>query len=271
LCGTYIAQQDVEALVGKPRKIVDVLLLVADRFPFRRRSRERCRAGSSSFGFRRIGSQPCFRRCGQLIQERDLRFRLQIACGTHHIVLRQRDRHVERAVFGIKFSLVQIRDLVPAVLVEHGRFRVPLRDLVRLPDVAEAGDLPGRDLHLERRGNRNASTASERRRQCQLGDIGIFRVVFEGRSNAIHRKTQGIDRPFDGIVAVCQLLIALVVLLLSKRSVPVSVRVRPQVNVQNIERLRRIVDVFEGFLSAEDVVLVVELNGDRVVDFLLPV
>src|SRR5258707_13921489 len=86
-------------------------------------------------------------------------FGLQITGGAHDIIFRKSNAHFKRTKLGIKFSLVEKRNGMPAVFIIHSRFGIPLRNLVGLLIMPEAGKGGGGKLYPERNGGWNTVTA----------------------------------------------------------------------------------------------------------------
>ena len=129
---------------------MDVGLAVAQGFGARRRRGKFHRLlGIECLRIERASVHPAGRCEGQRVQEGQLTrvvsfVRVQVARGTHHVIGGHGDAHVKRAELRVKFPLVEVRHGVPTIAVVHRGLGVPLGQLIRLTDVAEAADFARR-------------------------------------------------------------------------------------------------------------------------------
>ena len=159
---------------------------------------------------------------------------------------------------------------MPAVAVKHCGLGVPLGDLIGLPLAPQAGK-GARQLDPEWCGDNDCCARQQRLGQLQPGDVGMMGIQPPDNSLPLGLEAQAVDiAPILGR-GIVEVQVAVLPLLLGEGGLIIAVGIGPEVEVEAVQRLRRVVAVADFELPVQEVLLVVEQHRDAIIDILLEI
>ena len=180
------------------------------------------------------------------------------------------DADVEVAEFAVEFSLIEVRDRMPAMAVINGGFRVPLCDCIGALIITAAGEIVGQ-LNMKGCSQDDLATGWQGRGKDDFDNVNILRVVFYPGELVVDAEFQPVHvSPLFGAgeIEVC---LAIADPLFTEGGAVIFVGIGPAVNPNKGERIGRMVDVLNFYRTVEGMCGVVEGDVDGIIDLLLPV
>jgi len=195
---------------------------------------------------------------------------LPFTCGGYDKADWDGDVDVEIAELAVEFSLIEIRDRMPAMSVVHGGLWIPLGDRISALVIAAAGKDVGQ---LDMKGGRQDGLATGRQ-GCGKDDfdnIDILGMVFHPGQLAVDAKFQTVHvSPLCGAgeIEVC---FAIADPLFAEGGTVVLVSIGPAVDPNIFQCIGGVIDVLDADGSVEGMCGIVEGDVDGIIDLLLPI
>ena len=194
---------------------------------------------------------------------------LQNTRSGHHIARRRGDAHLVVAVFVIEFTLVEVRENIPAVHIVHSRLGKPLGNLISGRIVPESGKLrrnPDIEVNIQgKRGSRRQGTW-----QNQAHNVFMIRMGFNRKVDAVFTENEFLVPAALVFLCIEDARLETVDLLFCQCALVVAVSVGVYMKPDFIQGIRAVVHILDALHRLEHMRGVVEFHPDGMVHLLLP-